>query len=41
MSRESYKDKMYEILNDQTTYNLINKDPTNKITVEIGNLLKN
>ena len=41
MSRDSYKEKMYEILNDQTTYNLINKDPTNKITVKIGNLLKN
>ena len=41
MSRDSCKEKMYEILNDQTTYNSIKKDPTNKITVEIGNLLKN
>ena len=32
---------MYEILNDHTTYKLINKDPTNKITSEIGNLVKN
>ena len=36
MNRESYREKMYEILNDQTTYNLINKDPTNKITSEIS-----
>ena len=40
MSRDSYKEKMHEILNDQTTYNSIKKVPTNKITVEIGNLLK-
>ncbi|KAG5308732.1 SWET1 protein, partial [Acromyrmex insinuator] len=40
MNRESYRGKMYEILNDQSTYILINKDPTNKITTEISNLLK-
>ena len=31
MNRENYREKMYEILNDQTTYKLIKKDPTNKI----------
>ncbi|KAG5347140.1 COX1 oxidase, partial [Acromyrmex charruanus] len=41
INRESYREKIYEILNDQITYNLINKDPTNKITSEISNLLKN
>ena len=41
MNRENYRKKMYEILNDQTTYKVIDKDPTNKINLEIRNLLKN
>ena len=40
MNRENYREKMYEILNDQKTYKLIDKDPTNKINLEIRNLLK-
>ena len=35
MNRESYRRKMYEILNDQSTYILINKDPINKIPTKI------
>ena len=41
MNRENYRKKMFEILKDQTTYNVIDKDPTNKINLEIRNLLKN
>ena len=41
MNHENYREKMYEILNDQTTYKVIDKDSTNKINLEIRNLLKN
>ena len=41
MNRENCREKMYEILNVQTTYKVIDKDPTNKINLEIRNLLKN
>ncbi|KAG5312845.1 COX1 oxidase, partial [Acromyrmex insinuator] len=41
MNRENYREKMYEILNDQTIYKVIDKDSTNKINLEIRNLLKN
>ena len=32
---------MNDILNDQSIYIVVNKDPTNKITTEIHNLLNN
>ena len=40
MCRNSYKEKMFENLNDRTTYELMKNDPTNKITAGIVNLLK-
>ncbi|KYN50451.1 hypothetical protein ALC57_00088 [Trachymyrmex cornetzi] len=39
MNLDNYKNKMNEILADQNTYTVFNRDPTNKITTGIRNIL--
>ncbi|KYN41743.1 hypothetical protein ALC56_03886 [Trachymyrmex septentrionalis] len=39
LTTKDYLDKMHDILSDNNTYRLINKDPTNKLTTGIRSLL--
>ncbi|KYN28656.1 hypothetical protein ALC57_01909 [Trachymyrmex cornetzi] len=39
MNLDNYKSKMNELLADQSTYMVVSKDPTNKITTKIRSLL--
>ncbi|XP_025271336.1 uncharacterized protein LOC112639971 [Camponotus floridanus] len=40
MDKKDYFDKMYLLLNDQTTYKPLNKDPLKKLTNKINELVK-
>ncbi|XP_025263680.1 uncharacterized protein LOC112637689 [Camponotus floridanus] len=40
MNKKDYSDKMYQLLNDPTTYKPLNKDPLKKLTNKINELVK-
>lgn len=40
MDKEVYIDRMTEMLNDKTTYTLLNKDPVKRITTKLNDLIK-